>query len=97
MADDPLAEQIAEQTALAATIKRLLAGHDPAAQGAVLAELLALFIAGHHPDIRDAILALHNDTVREMIPIAEAEIFEHRERPDDWPPIVDPDSEPTRN
>jgi hypothetical protein len=56
-------------------IRPLLAGKDPAIQGAVLADLLAIFLAGHHPELREDILELHIDAVRELIPVNEAALF----------------------
>jgi hypothetical protein len=36
-------------------IRPLLAGHNPATQGAVVAELLAIFLGGHPPGMRQEI------------------------------------------
>jgi hypothetical protein len=36
-------------------IQPLLAGHNPATQGAVIAELLGIFLGGHAPAMRDEI------------------------------------------
>ena len=66
-------------------IKPVLAGQPPELQGAVLADLLSLFIAGHAPQLREEILALHIETVRQLVPASEREIFATSERPPDWP------------
>lgn len=81
-----MADLIAEQAALVAQIRPILAGHDPGVQGAVLGELVALYLVGHRPDIRDEMLTLHAELVRALIPIAEREVFAERERPASWPP-----------
>jgi hypothetical protein len=75
---------ISEQEAIVAGIKPLLAGHEPAIQGAALAELLALWLAGHHPAIRGEILALHVSAVGQLLPVAEREIFGDGSRPEGW-------------
>jgi hypothetical protein len=79
--------EIAEQGAIVVAIKPLLAGHNPGVRGAALAELLAPFVAGRHPTVRDEILALHIGAVRQLIPVAEREIFGDGPRPDGWPPL----------
>lgn len=60
---------------LTARIKPMLAGYDPAAQSAVLADLLATWIAGHHPAVRAEVLRLHDQLVRDLIADNEKEIF----------------------
>jgi hypothetical protein len=40
-----------------------------------------------HPDLRHEMLDLPIDTVREPVPVAEAEIFASRPRPMGWPPL----------
>ena len=47
--------------ALVTQIKPILAGHDPAVQGAVLADLLSIWIAGHHAGERTK--ELHSDLI----------------------------------
>lgn len=61
--------------ALADRIKPILAGHGGDVQGAALMQLVALFIAGHAPPLREGMLALHVKSVREMVPIADAQLF----------------------
>jgi hypothetical protein len=56
-------------------IRAILSGKPPELQGAALADLLAIFLAGHHPKLRDEILRLHIETVRNLIPINERELF----------------------
>lgn len=47
---------------------RVLAGHPPEVQGAVLADLLATWLAGHNPpELREDLLRLHLRTVRQML------------------------------
>jgi hypothetical protein len=75
-----------EREAIVAAIKPLLAGHDLGIQGAALAELLALFVAGHPPALRDEILGMHVSSARELVPIAEREIFGDGPRPEGWEP-----------
>jgi hypothetical protein len=57
------------------SIKPLLAGKSPDVIGAVLGDLVSLFVVGHHPSVREQILTLHIDMVRDLMPIAEEEIF----------------------
>jgi hypothetical protein len=54
-------------------VKPLLAGHDPAVQGAALADLLSLWLAGHHPDLRERMLTMLIEGVRALIPFNENE------------------------
>lgn len=68
--------QALEAEALALSIKRLLAGHDPGVQGAVLADLLATFLAGHHESLREPVLKLHMQAVRALIEPCLAELRE---------------------
>jgi hypothetical protein len=68
---------------LSRRIRPLLAGHEPQIQGIVLADLVSLFIAGHHPALREEMLALHVDTVRQLIPASEKEIFTDG-KPEGW-------------
>jgi hypothetical protein len=49
----------------------------------VLADLVSLFIAGHHPAFREELLALHIETVRQLIPASEKEIFPDG-KPEGW-------------
>jgi hypothetical protein len=60
---------------LANALKPLLAGHGGGIQGAALVELVALHLAGHPPQVREQMLALHVETVRELVPVVEREIF----------------------
>jgi hypothetical protein len=76
--------ETAEQEAIVAAIKPLLAGQEPAIQGAALAELLAIFLAGHHPAAREEIRAMHISAVRDLVPVAEREMFGDGPRPDGW-------------
>jgi hypothetical protein len=68
-------EMLRDAEKLSMQIRPMLAGHHPSVQGAVLADLLAVWIVGHYPEARDEILQLHIDTVRELIPVTEKEIF----------------------
>jgi hypothetical protein len=47
--------KIEEAIAIATAIKPLLAGYDPDAQGAALAELVGHYLGGYRPDIRPGI------------------------------------------
>jgi hypothetical protein len=73
-------EQAALATKLFDTIRVHLAGHDPAIQGAVLADLLALLLAGHRGDgadeVREVFLKEHIAIVRQLIPVNEAMLSE---------------------
>ncbi len=54
-----------------AAIKPLMAGRNPAIQGAILADLVSLWLAGHQVDDAaiDGLIELHVDTVRELLPV----------------------------
>ena len=65
---------------------RLLAGHDPAWQSAVLADLLSLWVAGHRPDVREDVLAMHIELVRKLIPASEMQMFGPAGHPGTPPP-----------
>ena len=68
------------------TAHRLLAGHDPAWQSAVLADLLSLWVAGHRPDVREDVLAIHIELVRKLIPASELQMFGPAGHPGTPPP-----------
>ena len=65
-------------------IRPILAGEDPAVQGAALADLLAMFLAGHvvvgspeeSESIREAYLAMHIEMVRKLIPLNYKAVIE---------------------
>ena len=61
--------------ALAQSIKPLLAGKGPEAQGAALADLVATWLAGHHPDLRQEIFREWQDAVSRLVPVNEKIIF----------------------
>lgn len=72
-------------------IRKHLRGKRPELQGAVLCDLLAMYIAGHHPAMRDAVLEFHIHTVRALVPVNEAALFEqYGGKPEGWgdPPPV---------
>jgi len=71
--------------ALSERIRPLLAGHDGAVQGAALADLVSIYIAGHPPDQRKEMLELLMETVRELTPLSEKQIFPHG-LPQKWKP-----------
>lgn len=60
---------------LADSIKPLLAGQGADVQGAALVQLVALHLAGHPAPMRERMLKLHMDCVRQMVPVAEGELF----------------------
>jgi hypothetical protein len=74
LSNDPDAIAIRQSTELVETIRAILRGKPPDVQGAVLLELLAMFIAGHAPSLREEMLALHIETVRELVPVVEQEL-----------------------
>jgi hypothetical protein len=53
-------------------IRPLLAGHNPATQGAVIAELLGIFLGGHAPAIRDEICDATVETAWQMMKLHDA-------------------------
>jgi len=61
--------------ALSIRIRLLLAGHDGAVQGAVLADLVSIYLVGHHPAVREEALAAFIEAVRQLTPVSEREIF----------------------
>lgn len=70
-------------TALADSIKPMLAGKGPAVQSVVLADLTALWLAGHRwvgvpsatqEAFREQLLRSHIELVRTLLPFADAEI-----------------------
>ena len=60
---------------IARTMHRLLHGHPPEIQGAVLADLLATWLAGHPPVMREAVLQAHIEQMRPLIEINEDIMF----------------------
>ena len=64
-------------------IKPLLAGHEPEVQGAALADLVSIFFAGHHPALREESIELWVETMRDLIPESEKEIFPNG-KPEGW-------------
>lgn len=73
-----------EAIELAEAMRPLLAGKPPGVQGGALAELVAIWVAGHHPALRDIILPHWVETMKQMIPVAEKEIFGDGPRPGGW-------------
>jgi hypothetical protein len=69
-----------EAEALIEQLRPLLAGHHPAAVGAVLADLLGTWLSGHHPaELREQLLAAHIEVVREeFLPLAVSEKNDER-------------------
>lgn len=69
MPKDPTIDDV---LAVTFQIEPLLAGRHPAVQGAVLAHLLSKWLMGHQADAatRERLLAMHIDTVREMMAVA---------------------------
>jgi hypothetical protein len=68
-------------------IRPLLAGKEPAIQGAALADLLATWLAGHFADtpaatsqLRAQLLKEHITVVRELIPENERELLAHHRK-----------------
>lgn len=55
-------------TAILGQLSDILRGHDPRLQGLALAEATALWVAGHDPELREDMIALHLQTVRNMVP-----------------------------
>jgi hypothetical protein len=43
-----------------------------------------IFLAGHHPTAREEILAMHISAVRDLVPLAERQIFGDGPRPEGW-------------
>ena len=54
---------------LVETIKPILAGHDPRAQGAALAILTAVWLAGHKPVARKALMDMQREATMSFVPI----------------------------
>ena len=76
---------VAEHTMLVKKIMKHLHGKGPELQGAALCDLLAMFIAGHHPSLREFALNHFVNTVRALVPVNEAALFEHHGgKPEDW-------------
>jgi hypothetical protein len=69
-------EQVEKVNALRQRVAPLFHGQSPDIVGAVLSDLVALLLAGHQgagvAELREALLALHIETVRNLIPINEA-------------------------
>lgn len=68
-------------------IGRLLHGHPPTVQGAVLADLLAMWLAGHMSEteadttgLREMLLSSHIEVVRKLVPVNAAGILERLKR-----------------
>ncbi len=73
---DPPEDAHERHAELAERARAIFAGEHPAIVGSVLAEMLAIFIIGHqisHED-HERLLDLHVKTVRELLPIVEAEM-----------------------
>lgn len=75
MTGDSNMEHIKRGEELVDKIRPILAGNDPRAQGAALAELLATFIASHAPPLRADALAQLDECVRGLIPVIEKQLF----------------------
>jgi hypothetical protein len=53
-------------------IRPLLAGHNPATQGVVIAELLGILLGGHAPEMRDEICDATVETAWRMMELHDA-------------------------
>jgi hypothetical protein len=62
-------------------IRPMLAGHEPALTGAVLADLVSIWLAGHHPGLRNGILTDWLDILHKLVPVSERQIFQHGKPP----------------
>jgi hypothetical protein len=65
-----------EADEIVAAIRPLLAGRPPAVQGLVVVELAATWIAGHAEDIRAQILEMELQSIRELVPVIAAQLWE---------------------
>jgi hypothetical protein len=66
---------IGEMERTSRQIRAILAGRDPRAQSAILAELLSIWVAGLHPLLRAQLLTDHIALVQRLIPVSEKEMF----------------------
>lgn len=82
--EDDAAEMTRKAEAISMAIRPLLAHQGMEIQGAVLADLVSIFFAGHHPAIREEMIADWIKTMRDLIPISEAEMFGDGPRPEGW-------------
>lgn len=74
--DNTSAEEFARSSFdIVARIKPMLAGHDVALQGAVLADLVSLWLAGHHPAGREGVFELWAAHTLRLVDLSEAEMF----------------------
>ena len=78
------ADNAEEALVLTEAIKPLLAGRGPFVQGAVLVNLTSLWLAGHPKVMREKILNSWIKSLRELVPVSEAEIFGDGPRPEGW-------------
>lgn len=69
---------MSEKTTIAAdvvttadTIGKVLAGHEPEWQSAVLADLTARWLAGCHPAMREEVFRVHNELVLKLTAVNE--------------------------
>lgn len=77
MADASHEELAEESSDLYGELAPLLAGHDPRACGAALAECVAVLVAGHGPELREKMLELINQLIAKRIgPVVERMIKE---------------------
>lgn len=83
-------EYVRQSNGLVERIRPILAGQDPAAVGAALAQLVSIFIAGHHPAIRDEQIDLMLGTVRQIVPVDVAEMIAMGRAPANWGELVVP-------
>ena len=65
-----------QHVALVDRARPIFAGQHPAVIGSALAELVAIWLAGHQVSREDhqQLLELHVETVRDLLPVVEAEI-----------------------
>lgn len=73
-----------ESDVLVEQIRPILAGQNPDAVGATLAQLLAIFIAGHAPPLRDAVRHMLMDCVEGLVPVMVEEMIVAGRAPLEW-------------
>jgi len=85
--NDPRLDRIAEITK---QCREALKRNAPEVQGAVLADLVAMFLAGHAPVLRDGVFDQLSATIKALVPVNEAIMFDGMGHPakdlklDEW-------------
>jgi hypothetical protein len=72
--------------AIADEVAKLLRGWGPEIQGAILAELTSRWLVGHPNFVRGDLLAMHIESINQLVPTSEEVLFDGKGHPQNVAP-----------